>query len=88
MKNSAILKIVLLLIPAIVMGYVTYVRKGVSGGGGSYDLTNLYTTVGVGIWSAVYVIVMLAKKAPGQVWYLLAGGFLFGFSVMMLLKMW
>ena len=87
MKYATILKIAFLAIPAILMMYVLWFRKGISGGGGSYDLTKFYTVAGVGIWAALFVIITLMSKARGQVGFLLAGGFLFGFSMMMLAKM-
>ncbi|WP_341840910.1 hypothetical protein [Chitinophaga caseinilytica] len=88
MKNtSTFLKIASLVIPAFLLVYVYWLREGISGSGGSYDLTKLYVAAAVGIWSVLYVLVMLMNKTRGQVVYLLAGGFLSGFSWMLVLKM-
>lgn len=84
-------KIFLLAIPVIVLLYVFLLRdrleRGDSIGGGSYDLTKLYTVCFAGIYLFVLNIFFLIQDASTNRLLLLVGALTFLFTVFMFSKM-
>lgn len=77
MKSNLIFKTILLALPAIFLLYVFLIRDmldaGPGTGGGSYDLTKMYTLVGIGLYLLILNLVFLIQDA-GRNWpFLLIG---------------
>jgi len=71
-------KSILLALPLIVLLYVFVIKDLIEShdniGGGSYDLTNAFTLIGVGIYLFVFNLVLLIQNARGNWIFLLIGG--------------
>lgn len=77
MKSSQIIKIVLLALPILLLVYVMFIRDrldAASGiGGGGYDLTKMYTLIGVGLYLLVLNLFFLIQTASGNRLLLMIG---------------
>ena len=72
-----LLKIALMALPAIILIYVFLFRDrlntGNGIGGGSYDLTKMYTVFGVGLYLLILNLILLIQNAGDNKPLLLAG---------------
>lgn len=77
MKYTYLLKIFLLTLPVLILIYVFLIRdrlsSGNSIGGGSYDLTKMYTVIGVGLYLLIFELALLIQNAGENKFFLLAG---------------
>jgi hypothetical protein len=77
MKPGLLFKIILLALPVIMLIYVLLIRDrmdaGSGVGGGSYDLTKIYTLVIAGLYMLVLNLGLLIQDARGNRFFLLAG---------------
>ncbi|UYQ93624.1 hypothetical protein MKQ68_00730 [Chitinophaga horti] len=71
------LKIALLALPIIILIYVFLIRDHLSAGnsigGGSYDLTKMYTLFGMGLYLLIYNVTLLLMGIRGNGPLLLIG---------------
>ncbi|MBW8684358.1 hypothetical protein [Chitinophaga rhizophila] len=77
MKSMDLFKLLLVLLPAMLLIYVFLIRGWLDNtpgiGGGGYDLTNMYTLAGTGMYLVVLNLFFLIQGAIDNKYYLLAG---------------
>lgn len=77
MKTSYLLKIILLALPFIILVYVFLIRDRIDAGGGigggSYDLTKIYTLVIVGLYLLILNLVLAVQDVRQNMLFLLLG---------------
>lgn len=90
MKSPHLLKIILLALPAILLVYVFLIRDRLSSGsgigGGSYDLTKMYTLFVAGLYLLILNVAFLVLDARGNRVLLLVGILLLTWTIIMAVR--
>jgi hypothetical protein len=90
MKPGQIIKVILLALPILLLVYVMFIRDRLDAvtsiGGGGYDLTKMYTLVGVGLYLFVLNLFFLIQDAKGNRLLLLVGVITFIWTIIMAVR--